>query len=120
MTRRIIAGIGLRASATPADLRAALALAMQPPEAIATPEDKAHLPAFAAAGLPLHPIPLAHLRAQPARTASPRQPARYGPNSVAEAAALAAAGPGAILIQPRITAPGGRVTLALAASGDTQ
>lgn len=110
----IVAGIGLRAEATAADLSAALALALRAPQALATPEDKADHPTFAAQALPLHAVPLAALAAQQTATPSPRQPARYGAGSVAEAAALAAAGPGAHLIQPRITAPGGRVTLALA------
>ncbi len=110
----IVAGIGLRAGATAADLAAALALALRPPQALATPADKADHPAFAALNLPLHAIPLPDLTAQATQTPSPRQPARYGTGSVAEAAALAAVGPGATLVQPRIIAPGGRVTLALA------
>lgn len=110
----IVAGIGLRAGATAADLAAALALARRAPQALATPADKADHPAFAAQDLPLHAIALPHLAAQVTQTASPRQPARYGAGSVAEAAALAAAGPGATLIQPRIISPGGRITLALA------
>lgn len=110
----IVAGIGLRASATQADLEAALTLAQARPDRLATPEDKAAHPAFQDIGLPLCPVPLARLTAQATPTISPRQPARYGTGSVAEAAALAAAGPGATLIQPRCTAPGGRVTLALA------
>lgn len=110
----IVAGIGLRGAATAADLAAALALAALRPEALATPEDKAAHPAFAKQDLPLYAIPLAVLAAQDTTTRSPRQPARYGTGSVAEAAALAAAGPGATLIQPRTVAPGGRVTLALA------
>ncbi|MFZ0097964.1 MAG: cobalamin biosynthesis protein [Gemmobacter sp.] len=110
----IVAGIGLRASATAADLAAALSLARHPPEALALPADKADHPALAAMALPVHAVPLADLARQDTFTPSPRQPARYGGGSVAEAAALAAAGPGAQLVQPRTIAPGGRVTLALA------
>lgn len=116
----IAAGIGLRASATLADLRAVLALAATPPQALATPADKADHPALQdlarATGLPLHPVPLATLLAQITVTHSPHQPARYGTGSVAEAAALAAAGPGARLIQTRILSPGGLATLALAST----
>lgn len=114
----IVAGIGLRASATADDLRAALALAARPPARLALPADKADHPALAALDLPVQAVPLADLAGQPAQTASPHQPARYGPASVAEACALAAAGPGARLLQPRIIGPGQRVTLALAVTGD--
>ena len=110
----IVAGIGLRASATAADLAAALTLAQHLPQALALPADKACHPALAALALPVHAVPLADLTRQETSTPSPRQPARYGGGSVAEAAALAAAGPGARLLQPRTIAPGGRVTLALA------
>ena len=116
----ITAGIGLRASATPDDLRATLAMAAAAPARLAVPADKAAHPALAAPGLPLLAVPLAHLAGQPAQTASPHQPARYGRLSVAEACALAAAGPGARLLQPRIIGPGQRVTLALAVTGETE
>lgn len=108
----IVAGIGLRSTATEADLAAALALAPCTPQVLALPEDKAAHPALA--GRAVIAVALAALRAQATETPSPRQPARYGAGSVAEAAALAAAGPGATLICPRLVAPGGRVTLALA------
>ena len=116
----ITAGIGLRASATLDDLRATLAMAAAAPAQLALPADKAGHPALAALGLPLVAVALADLAGQPARTPSPRQPARYGRLSVAEAAALAAAGPGARLLQPRIIGPGQRVTLALAVTGETE
>lgn len=108
----IIAGIGLRATATTAELQAALAGSGA--ARLATPADKAQHPAFAGLALPLVAVPLIALADQPAQTESPRQPARYGRHSVAECAALAAAGPGATLIQPRRIAAQGRVTLALA------
>ena len=60
----IVAGIGLRASATQADLEAALTLAQARPDRLATPEDKAAHPAFQDIGLPLCPVPLARLTAQ--------------------------------------------------------
>lgn len=114
----IAAGIGLRAAATAADLAAALALLPARPDCLALPEDKAGHPALAGLALPVVAVPLPLLRAQAALTPSPRQPARYGGASVAEAAALAAAGRGARLILPRCIVPGGRVTLALAEGPD--
>lgn len=114
----IAAGIGLRAAATAADLAAALARLPARPDCLALPEDKAGHPALAGLALPVVAVPLPLLRAQAAPTPSPRQPARYGGASVAEAAALAAAGRGARLILPRCIAPGGRVTLALAEGPD--
>ncbi len=54
------------------------------------------------------------LPAQPVATHSPRLQARYGTGSVAEAAALSAAGPEATLIVPRLVAADGSATLAVA------
>jgi cobalt-precorrin 5A hydrolase len=54
------------------------------------------------------------LRTQATETTSPRQPARYGKGSVAEAAALAACGPGARLLVSRRVGPDGLATVALA------
>lgn len=114
----IVAGFGLRTSATEPALRATLGAAQ--PTALAAPADKAAHPALIALAqslnLPLLPIPLDQITAQTALTPSPNQPARYGPHSVAEAAALAACGPGARLIQTRQIGPGGLATIALAES----
>ena len=114
----IVAGFGLRASATEPALRATLGAAR--PSALAAPADKATHPALIALAqslnLPLLPIPLDQITAQTALTPSPNQPARYGSRSVAEAAALAACGPGARLIQARQIGPGGLATIALAES----
>jgi len=60
----IVAGIGLRASATAADLAAALTLAQHLPQALALPADKACHPALAALALPVHAVPLADLTRQ--------------------------------------------------------
>lgn len=115
----IVAGIGLRAAADGAALRAALAL-LGPARltALATPVDKADHPALRgladSLGLPLIAVPLEALRAQTCATPARHQPARYGTGSVAEAAALAACGAGARLIRDRQIAPGGLVTVALA------
>ena len=54
------------------------------------------------------------LPAQAVQTHSPRLQALYGTGSVAEAAALAAAGPHAQLVAPRVVAGDGSATLAVA------
>ncbi len=56
----------------------------------------------------------AQLPGQPVVTQSPRMLARYGTGSVAEAAALAAAGPHSALSVTRLVADDGSATLALA------
>jgi cobalt-precorrin 5A hydrolase len=114
----IAAGFGFRTSATVASFRAALAATGQHPDVIATAEDKADAPAlrdFAAmVGLAIMPIPLADLTPQNAITKAPNQPVRYGSLSLAEAAALAAVGPGGRLIVTRQIASDGRATIAIA------
>lgn len=117
----IVAGFGLRASATESALRATLAMVTPPaPTALAAPADKAGHPALqalaTALGLPLVAVALDQITAQAAATTSPNQPARYGTRSVAESAALAACGPGARLIRTRQIGPGGLATIALAES----
>ncbi|WP_299842462.1 cobalamin biosynthesis protein [uncultured Paracoccus sp.] len=119
----IVAGIGLRASATLDGLRAGLALiGGMRLSALATAEDKADHPALRMlAGeldLPLIAVPLAALRRQTCATTTPNQPDRYGTGSVAEAAALAACGTGARLVRARQIAPGGFATVALAEGTD--
>ena len=112
----IVAGFGFRASVTLPSLRDLLGETHV--DALAVVADKADHPALLAlcreTQKPLRRIPLDALADQRAQTPAPHQPARYGRLSVAEAAALAAAGPGAILIQSRITAPDGTATMALA------
>ncbi|MFN4170724.1 MAG: cobalamin biosynthesis protein [Pseudorhodobacter sp.] len=111
-----VAGFGLRASATAQDLARLFDAARV--DALAIPADKADHPAIRAlaadCGLPLIPVAPERLAAQPTATLSPRQPPRYGTGSVAEAAALAAAGPGARLVLPRQVAASGRATMAIA------
>lgn len=122
---RLAAGIGLRPGTGQADIRACLDLAMarigaSPADlaAIATVAVRAGEPGLmalaAGLGVPLIGIPDAVLRAADAGTAtrSERIVQLHGVGSVAEAAALAAAGPGAVLVLPRLTL--GRVTCALA------
>ena len=119
----IVAGFGLRASADVSALHAAVGLLDAPRlTALAAPADKADHPALRTLAddlaLPLIAVPLDQLRAQTCATTTRHQPARYGQGSVAEAAALAACGPGARLIRPRQIAAGGLVTVALAEGPD--
>ena len=129
-----VVGLGLRAHAQPAALQALwmqargllqskAALPASHPCAVAVLDTKAGHPALAswlsALGDDAHavrilPIPAAHMAGQPVATQSPRLQARYGTGSVAEAAALCAAGPQAQLAVPRIVAADGSATLAVA------
>ncbi|MBC7680876.1 MAG: cobalamin biosynthesis protein [Ferruginibacter sp.] len=90
--------------------------------ALATAADKAHHPALlqlaAELQLPIIPIPLPLLASQ-AATPSVHVPARYGARSVSEAAALAAAGPGATLASARCASPDRLATAAIATPGNT-
>jgi cobalt-precorrin 5A hydrolase len=125
----IVAGIGCRKGASADDIGAvigdALARAGFPVTAldlIAAPElkrgERGIVVAAAALGVPLLLIPKAELEAAGARaqTRSERVLALTGLPSVAEAAALAAAGPQARLVVPRIAA--GTATCALAVAGE--
>jgi cobalt-precorrin 5A hydrolase len=105
-----IAGLGFRKSATTAQLAEALHAAGGA-GAVATAWDKAA--ALAPLGLPIHAVALDALIAN-ARPGSPRVHALYGTGSLAESAALAAAGPGATLIQPRRSFAQGAVVVAIA------
>lgn len=117
----IVAGFGLRASATLAGLRTLLGEMRV--DALAVVADKASHPALIALAQdiakPLLPIALVDLARDRAQTPAPRQPHRYGNTSVAEAAALAAAGTTAVLTHPRITAADGTATMAIAQGPDT-
>lgn len=112
----IVAGFGFRGGATTAALVAAYQAAGGGADALATAEDKAAHGVFRALGvelgLPLIAVPLADL--SPDASPSPHVPGRYHNRSLAEAAALAAAGPGARLLGPRVTSPDGMATAALA------
>ncbi len=116
----IVAGFGLRASASLACLREMLGELRV--DALAVVADKAGHPALIALAQemakPLRAIALEDLAHARAQTLAPHQPSRYGNTSVAEAAALAAAGPEAVLLQTRITAKGGTATMALAQGPD--
>ena len=114
-----VAGFGFRNGATQDALLAALTAAggAQGLVAIATAADKAAHPAITGLAthlnLPLRAVPLDLLPSQPA-TPNARLPARYGHRSVAEATALAAAGPGATLVSKRHTSPDRTATAAIA------
>jgi cobalt-precorrin 5A hydrolase len=115
----IVAGMGFRASADLTSLRDAfLAAGGARASVIATAEDKAQAPvlqAFAkACGLGILAIPLRDLETQTTPTQSPRVSARYGTGSLAEAAALSAAGPRARLLSRRVQSADGKATAALA------
>lgn len=117
----IIAGIGLRAATTETTLAALLQRAEEttghPVQALATATEKATHPALTALAqsraLPLHAVAIDGITTP---THSERIQTRFHTGSVAEAAALAAAGPGATLTLARITAPDGMATLAIATS----
>jgi cobalt-precorrin 5A hydrolase len=126
----IVAGIGCRRGASAPDIEAAVRAALGDAnvsadalEAIATIAAKAGEPGIQAAaqnlGVRLVIVPEQDLEAANARTAtrSERVVALTGLHSVAEAAALAAAGPLARLLGPRLAI--GPTTCALAASGTT-
>ncbi|HZP08016.1 cobalamin biosynthesis protein [Methyloceanibacter sp.] len=121
----IVAGIGCRKGASQAEVEAAIdeafAQAKRGRETlrlIATSDGKGNEPGIVAAaearGVPLLRVSPADLEAAGTRTQSfsPRVKALVGVPSVAEAAALAAGGPKATLLLPRIAV--GPVTCALA------
>lgn len=126
-----VAGFGFREQTSGQALEQALELALehalraaqgaqQAPvrlQALATADDKCGHPALvqlaARLGLPVRAVALERLREQPAQ-ASARVPGRYGARSLAESAALAAAGAGAVLLSPRQISPDGTATAAIA------
>jgi cobalt-precorrin 5A hydrolase len=128
----MVAGIGCRAGVSAAEVESALVAALAPiPPAgrslslIATPAAKGHEPgiiaAAAARGIPLMLIIQSDLEAADLRTLTRSQRAMTTMNvhCVAEAAALAGAGPASRLLGPRIAI--GPVTCALAcALADTK
>ncbi len=113
-----VAGIGFRAQATVASLADALTRAGGNVALIATAEDKVgavQLRALAAGlALPLVGVGPATLATQVTLTRSERVQERFGAGSLAEAAALAAAGPGARLLGPRVISGDGLATCAIA------
>lgn len=109
----IVAGFGFRSGATLESLRAALALAQAgapPVTHVASVADK--LPLLRGLGLPV--IAATGIEQVATPTRSPASLAARGTGSVAEAAALLAAGPGARLLAPRCISPDRMATCALA------
>ncbi|PWR18161.1 cobalamin biosynthesis protein [Zavarzinia aquatilis] len=115
-----VAGFGFRSAATLHALLAAIEAAggIAGVTHLATGADKAGAPVALALsrhlGLPLVPVPRAVLTTQGTATCSLRSVEATGAGSLAEAAALAVAGPGARLLRPRATSPDGMATAALA------
>nr|WP_300036660.1 cobalamin biosynthesis protein [uncultured Roseobacter sp.] len=122
----IVAGFGFRSRATVQSLQGALSAAQVgtplKPDAAATIRDKAEAPVFLrfAADQNLRPVAIddADLQRQQTTTQSAASLAARETGSMAEAAALAAAGPGARLIAPRVVSDDGMATCALA-QGET-
>jgi len=116
----IVAGFGFRQAASVDSLLDALdrARAAQTPGLIATAEDKATAPVFQALSdhlnLPIRGIAQDVLAQVETPTRSPTVRAARGSGSVAEAAALVAAGPGASLLGPRVVSADRMATCALA------
>ena len=132
---KLVAGLGFKAGCEAASLRGALHAALEAASiatrqpftlehlrALATADDKAKHPALlqlaAELQVPIHPVPVPTLADQPA-SPSAHVPERYGAHSVAEAAALAAAGPSATLLGGRSISPDRMATAALAFTENT-
>jgi cobalt-precorrin 5A hydrolase len=132
---KLVAGLGFRDGCLVESLRSPLQAALDAASttsgqpitvahlsALATAADKAHHAALlqlaAELQLPIQPIPLPALANQPAAP-SAHVPERYGAHSVAEAAALTAAGPGAVLLGGRSISPDRMATAALACIENT-
>ncbi|MBP1182578.1 cobalamin biosynthesis protein [Methylobacterium sp. PvR107] len=126
MTERLVAGIGFRRHTGPDEIAALITRALDQAgfdgtalAAVATAADRAGEPAIAAAaaGFGLSPCPVepAALEASDARvvTRSARIENLRGIGSLAEAAALAVAGPESRLVLPRIASGGATCALAL-------
>lgn len=116
----IVAGFGFRSGVTLAALHDALKRAGGPDGVthLATLAAKAPAlePLGRSLGLPVLGLPPDHLKDQPTLTRSARVQALHGTGSVAEAAALAAAGPGASLRGPRASSADGMATAAIASA----
>lgn len=118
-----VAGFGFRSGATVDSLRSALLLAAgtAPIDAFAAPEDKATAGCLVAlaetAGVPLVAVSEAALASVRTATLSPRVLRTRRTGSVAEAAALAAAGDGARLMARRQVSDDRRATCAVAVGG---
>lgn len=120
-----VAGIGFRQTATVASLRDALARAVgdgPPVQYLATAQQKAGAPAFrdlaAALSIPCISVDTADLEAITTPTYSAQVHDQFGTGSLAEAAALAAAGPDAKLRVARVVSGDKMATAAIAENED--
>ena len=115
-----VAGLGFKQDATLDSLRDALAAAGGPDGlvAVATISDKADADALKLlareCGVPIKAIPAGVLAGIDTPTRSQRVSEKFGTGSIAEAAALAAAGPGARLIAMRAVSQDRAATAAIA------
>lgn len=118
-----VAGLGFRDAANVASLRDALARAggADGLVALATAEAKCSAPCLrelaTELALPIRGVEPAALSAAETITRSQRVAALFDTGSVAEAAALAAAGPSARLLAPRVVSSDGMATAAIAEGG---
>lgn len=121
----ITAGFGFRKAATMASLQDALSQAAGGgrPDVLASLERKAGADCLMALAqslsLPIVPIPDGQIRGVGTLTQSPRIERAFATGSVAEAVALAAAGPGARLLGARCVSADRMATVALAIGADT-
>ncbi len=115
-----VAGFGFRDGADIASLRAALDAAGGGAKiyALASVAEKAGAAVLqdlaAELWVRVIALPVSALAGVETITQSPRMLARFNTGSLAEAAALCAAGPGAKLLGPRATSPDGLATAAIA------
>ncbi|WP_299598446.1 cobalamin biosynthesis protein [uncultured Tateyamaria sp.] len=117
----IVAGFGFSTQATTDSFADALAQHADAPDALATLAEKADsLTAFAKSmNLTVIAVTQHQAAGQTTRTQSVRSSAEKGTPSVAEATALAAAGPGARLISTRSISQDRMATCAIAEGPDT-
>lgn len=119
-----VAGLGFKNDVTLASLREALLAAggEEGLAAVATVSDKADTDALKQlareCGVPIRAVPADVLASVATPTQSERIAEKFGTGSVAEAAALAAAGPGARLIATRVVSQDRTATAAIAEGED--
>lgn len=116
-----VAGIGFRRAATTASLRDALERAIgdgPPVQAVATESGKSRTPVFrdlaAALAIPAFGVSAADLARMITPTQSAQVQNRFGTGSLAEAAAMVAAGPKARLVAARVVSHDNMATAAVA------
>ncbi len=112
----VIAGFGCRVEATSESFRSALAATGMRPDILAVPADRAGViaPFAEAEGLAVHAVAAELLSDIDTLTRSTVSLAARGVGSVAEAAALAAAGPGARIVGLRVISSDRMATCAIA------